>query len=84
MGCRADGTYEYSSFASLRDDEAPGGATPFVYRSDFNRSSAFGVNPAVCHGYRWAHAKGPRLIHAGPAILGADKDIARWGAGRAG
>ena len=50
----------------------------FTYHGAFNRSSAWGVSRRVCETFKWAHrAKGPRRIRAGPAIVGADKDIAR-------
>ena len=79
MGCRADGAYSYETYAALRDDASE--AAPYVHVGAFNRSSAFAVTAHQCRTFQWAHAKGPRPIHEGPAILGADKDINRALAG---
>lgn len=78
MGCRADGTYEFTSYVRLvgAGEEDGGGDEPasrYLHRAEFNRSAAFGIGRRRCERFQWAHAKGKRLIHAGPAILGADK-----------
>lgn len=62
---------------------------PHVARNAlFNRSSAFGVTRGVCQTFTWARAKAARQerqIHAGPALLGTDRDLGRvLSSGRAG
>ena len=69
-GCRHDGVYIYQHAGGARGDE------PFAFRGPFNRSSAFAVGRGTCASFPWtAHATGPRQLHSGPAILGADRDI---------
>ena len=62
--------------------------TKHVIRNEFNRTSAFGVGHSTCATFRWARAKAAkqeRQTHAGPALLGTDRDLGRvLHAGRAG
>jgi len=64
-GCRSDGMYKFF-------DGSPDG---YRFFGPWNRSSAFGVDAARCSTFEWTHAKGPRPLHSGPAIVGADRDI---------
>ena len=64
----------------------PGSA--HVVHGEFNRSSAFAVGRSTCMSFRWARAKAARQerqTHAGPALLGCDRDLGRiLASGRAG
>ena len=67
MQCSADGGHPMP------------GTTHFI-RNEFNRTNAFHVERSTCATFRWARAKAAkqeRQTHAGPALLGTDRDIGR-------
>lgn len=80
---RADSSFARLSEIEDLDDGAMGidadedERRRFTFHAEFNRSAAFGVGRRQCETFRWAHGGKKRLIHFGPAILGADKDIAK-------